>query len=60
MAANRVLRAGTNQDALQAVLAITRTSPRTPTMQQGSWTVLVKGSRGMRMEEIVHGLRGAV
>lgn len=64
MAADRVLRTGTNEDAVRTVRAITRNSPRTPTMQQArseetiGWTVLVKGSRGMRMEEVVQGLRG--
>ncbi|HZU12563.1 MAG TPA: UDP-N-acetylmuramoyl-tripeptide--D-alanyl-D-alanine ligase [Chloroflexota bacterium] len=49
MDAGRIVHVDDNQHALEAVQTILRSDP-------GKWSVLVKGSRGMRMEEIVHGL----
>ncbi len=51
LAADRVIRVDTNDDAVRTVRAIV-------TPGQGEWAILVKGSRGMVMEEIVQGLRG--
>ena len=69
---NRIIRAGSNSDAVQAVQTILSGPPvlagSAHTMQRPgkdqsgekrvTWTVLIKGSRGMRMEEVVQGLRG--
>ncbi|HEX8919460.1 MAG TPA: UDP-N-acetylmuramoyl-tripeptide--D-alanyl-D-alanine ligase [Chloroflexota bacterium] len=69
----RVLTVVSNEDAVRTVRQITervpiqRAATGLPTMQSATnqqhepkpeWSVLVKGSRGMRMEEVVHGLRG--
>ncbi len=69
--AARIRRTAGNGEALAAVQAIVRTQPAVtacgtaPRMQRPAeqesvdqWSVLVKGSRGMAMEEIVQGLRG--
>jgi UDP-N-acetylmuramoyl-tripeptide--D-alanyl-D-alanine ligase len=71
--ATRIRRASSNVDAARAVLDIVAGSipagvAHGPTMRSGpslhgaadavSWSVLVKGSRGMGMEEIVERLRG--
>jgi len=67
---DHVLRATTNAEAIHAVRTILRTEESTmtpeedPTASTGApldsaWAVLVKGSRGMRMEEVVEGLKGA-
>jgi UDP-N-acetylmuramoyl-tripeptide--D-alanyl-D-alanine ligase len=62
----RILTPETNLDALSMVREITRqspavtASPHTMRRQESGceeWVILVKGSRGMRMEEIVQGLR---
>jgi UDP-N-acetylmuramoyl-tripeptide--D-alanyl-D-alanine ligase len=53
--AARVRRAGTNQETVEVVRSIVAEPGDTDTNQ---WAVLVKGSRGMRMEEVVSGLRG--
>lgn len=73
LAAEHVIRAASNADAIQAVLDIVAASPGTnpvangPRMQRPEpasgeadvrWAVLVKGSRGMGLEEVVQGLRG--
>ena len=68
----RIIHAGSNSDAVQAVQTIlsgTRVlvgsalTMQRPDQDQSSakrvtWTVLIKGSRGMCMEEVVQGLRG--
>ncbi len=68
----RIVRVGSNFDAVQAVKTILFGTPvavgSAHTMQRPSkdqsgenrvtWTVLIKGSRGMGMEEVVQGLRG--
>jgi len=72
LARQRIIRAGSNSDAVQAVQTILSGTPvlagSAHTMQRPgndqsgeervTWTVLIKGSRGMRMEEVVQGLRG--
>ncbi len=69
---DRIIHAGSNADAVQAVQTILSGAPvlvgSAHTMQRPdtdqstekrvTWTVLIKGSRGMRMEEVVQGLRG--
>ncbi|MBV9282787.1 MAG: hypothetical protein JOZ41_22150, partial [Chloroflexi bacterium] len=68
---DRIARASSNADAVARVRAIvgpsTGEADPTRTMQGAkpggdeppvAWSVLVKGSRGMRMEEVVEGLRG--
>ena len=70
--ASRVLQAETNAEAVEVVRTIVSSEPgaseakRARTMQSANvepgqaveWSVLVKGSRGLRMEEVVQGLRG--
>jgi UDP-N-acetylmuramoyl-tripeptide--D-alanyl-D-alanine ligase len=57
--AERVVHAATNQDAVSAVERII-TGSADPSQRTSDWAILVKGSRGMEMEEIVAGLRGDV
>ncbi|PZS06510.1 MAG: hypothetical protein DLM70_04865 [Chloroflexi bacterium] len=73
METRRIVRAATNADALHAVASLIRGALATgaatssPKMRgswerskdANEWTVLVKGSRGMGMEEVVSGLIGA-
>jgi UDP-N-acetylmuramoyl-tripeptide--D-alanyl-D-alanine ligase len=66
--AGRVLRTETNREAVEIVREIVRgrvaaestrpssTDDETPHLPSPRWAVLVKGSRGMRMEEVVQGL----
>jgi UDP-N-acetylmuramoyl-tripeptide--D-alanyl-D-alanine ligase len=69
LSAERVVRAASNDEAAQLVIDIIASPPGTsppaqqPTIRQPhdgapQWTVLVKGSRGMGLEEVVTKLRG--
>jgi UDP-N-acetylmuramoyl-tripeptide--D-alanyl-D-alanine ligase len=62
--AERIVRTMTNREAADAALSITHS--KVPALVSGgpseappSWTVLVKGSRGMVMEEVVERIRQA-
>jgi UDP-N-acetylmuramoyl-tripeptide--D-alanyl-D-alanine ligase len=68
---NRIVRVSSNADAVETVRSIaypgeaigtrTMTGARAGSAEPEpdvEWSVLVKGSRGMRMEEVVQGLRG--
>jgi UDP-N-acetylmuramoyl-tripeptide--D-alanyl-D-alanine ligase len=56
----RVVRPATNQDAVAAIERIITSAPADTSQPTVDWAILVKGSRGMEMEEIVAGLRDDV
>jgi UDP-N-acetylmuramoyl-tripeptide--D-alanyl-D-alanine ligase len=55
---DHVVRAGTNLEAVATIERIITNSSVGTTKKDVDWAILVKGSRGMGMEEIVKGLRG--
>ena len=58
MPGDRVVVAASNLHALEATERIMREPPGTAGQEPIDWAILVKGSRGMEMEEIVAGLQG--
>ena len=56
--AERVIRAASNVEAVAAVERIIEHTAAAPDQPAVDWAILVKGSRGMEMEEVVQGLRG--
>jgi UDP-N-acetylmuramoyl-tripeptide--D-alanyl-D-alanine ligase len=56
----RIVRTATNQDAVAAIERIITNVSGDSSQPAADWAILVKGSRGMEMEEIVAGLRGDV
>ncbi len=54
--ANRVIQTQSNAEAVQVVRGIVNGS-RPAGTARADWSILVKGSRGMRLEEVVAGLR---
>lgn len=55
---NRVISTDSNAAAVDAVRHIMTPDAGQPARRVRAWAILVKGSRGMAMEEIVQGLRG--
>lgn len=58
--AERVVHAASNSEAVEAIERIMTTASAGFSQRDIDWAILVKGSRGMEMEEIVAGLRGDV
>jgi UDP-N-acetylmuramoyl-tripeptide--D-alanyl-D-alanine ligase len=56
--AERVVRAASNMEAVAALERIIEGSEAGSVRSDVEWAILVKGSRGMEMEEVVSGLRG--
>jgi len=56
--AERVVRAASNMEAVAALERIIDGSEAGSVRSDVEWAILVKGSRGMEMEEVVSGLRG--
>jgi UDP-N-acetylmuramoyl-tripeptide--D-alanyl-D-alanine ligase len=54
----RVVRAASNSDAVDALERIIEDTAADSAQHAVDWAILVKGSRGMGMEEVVAGLRG--
>ncbi len=54
----RVVRAASNLEAVAALERIINASATDGIESVDDWAILVKGSRGMKMEEVVNGLRG--
>jgi UDP-N-acetylmuramoyl-tripeptide--D-alanyl-D-alanine ligase len=56
--AERVIRTASNSEAVSAVEQIIAPTPSSSDRSATDWAILVKGSRGMEMEEVVRGLQG--